>query len=84
MTTPASASITATSPAITSPGLEKASPAVNDCDCPAAVRSVKLSHAGANAAATPRPASTSITTGPKLSPSRPGQGALVACVSGSA
>ena len=77
MTTAASAIITATSPAITSPGLEKALPAVTDCDCPAAVWSVKLSHAGANAAATPKPASTSSTRGPSAEPrgraSKPGE-----------
>jgi len=51
MTAAANAIITARSPAITRPGLEKALPAVTVCTCPAAVRSVKLSHAGANAAA---------------------------------
>src|SRR2546429_185262 len=68
MTAAANAIITATSPAITRPGLEKALPAVSDCTCPAAVRSVKLSHAGANAAATPRPASTTSTIGPSADP----------------
>ena len=68
MTTAANAIITATFPAITRPGLEKALPAVSVCTCPAAVRSVKLSHDGANAAATPRPASTTMTTGPSADP----------------
>ena len=68
MTAAANAIITSTSPVITRPGLEKALPAVSVCTCPAAVRSVKLSHAGANAAATPRPASITSTTGPSADP----------------
>ena len=53
ITAAANTIITTTSPAITRPGLENALPAVTVCTCPAAVRSVKLSHDGANAAATP-------------------------------
>ena len=68
MTTAANAIITTTSPVITRAGLEKALPAVSVCTCPAAVRSVKLSHDGANAAAAPRPASMTSTTGPSADP----------------
>src|SRR5207244_3109988 len=68
ITAAANTIITSTSPAITRPGLENALPAVTVCTCPAAVRSVKLSHAGANAAATPRPASTTSTIGPSADP----------------
>src|SRR5437868_3251165 len=68
MTAAANAIITATSPVITRPGLLNALPAVTVCTCPAAVRSVKLSHDGANAAATPRPASTTSTIGPSADP----------------
>ena len=58
MTTAASATITITFPAITGPGLANALPAVMRLRCPAAVRSVKLSQAGAKAAAVPSPART--------------------------
>ena len=68
MTAAANAIITTTSPVITRAGLEKALPAVSVCTCPAAVRSVKLSHDGANAAAAPRPASMTSTTGPSAVP----------------
>ena len=68
MTTAANATITTTSPVITRPALWKALPAVTVCTCPAAERSVKLSHDGANAAAAPRPASTTSTTGPTADP----------------
>src|SRR5204863_9467074 len=68
ITAAANTIITTTSPAITRPGLENALPAVTVCTCPAAVRSVKLSHDGANAAAAPRPASMTSTTGPSADP----------------
>src|SRR5689334_25271902 len=68
MTVAANAILTTTSPVITRAGLEKALPAVSVCTCPAAVRSVKLSHDGANAAAAPRPASMTSTMGPTADP----------------
>ena len=68
MTTAASATMSATSPAMTTPGFEKALPAVRDCVCPAAERKVKLSQAGANATAAPSPARISSTAGPNAGP----------------
>src|SRR5215472_17979913 len=59
--------ITATSPAITAPGLEKALPAVTVCAVPVADElSVKLSHEGMNAATAPIAASNTSASGPAL------------------
>src|SRR5260370_40427077 len=63
-TTATSATITATSPAITGAGFANALPAVRDRVTPAAVRSTQLSHEGANATAAPSAARISTTTGP--------------------